>query len=114
MYIVNLKFACLTCPIVCKKLEIDHVDFIYCNAVNNLYLAAVHHTLVLKGYYKVTKNLTVTNSDRKSMPSTSCIILSFFYQDIPLRVRLEVISIQVIRIYISIGNIHYTFINIIW
>lgn len=77
-----------------QKLEIDHVDFIYCNAVNNLYLAAVHHTLVLKGYYmyKVTKNLTVTNSDRKSMPSTSCIIL-FFYQDILLRVRLEVISI---------------------
>lgn len=97
-----------------QKLEIDHVDFIYCNAVNNLYLAAVHHTLVLKGYYKVTKNLTVTNSDRKSMPSTSCIILSFFYQDIPLRVRLEVISISVIRIYISISNIHYTFINTLW
>lgn len=113
MYIVNLKFACLTCPIVCKNSKLI-IKVIYCIAVNNLYFAAVHHTLVLKGYFKVTKNLTVTNSDRKSMPSTSCISLSFFHQDIPLRVRLEVISIQVIRIYISIGNIHYTFINIIW
>lgn len=99
-----------------QKLEIDLVDFIYCNAVNNLYFAVVHHTLVLKGYFKVTKNLTVTNSDRNSMPSTSCISLSFFlfHQDIPLRVRLEDISIQVIRIYISISNIHYTFINTLW
>lgn len=72
-----------------QKLEIDHVDFIYCNAVNDLYLAAVHHTLVLKGYYEVTKNLTAIGSRCQVLP----VSFFFFYQDIPLRVRLEVISI---------------------